>query len=109
MIFAKKSSNTVNTTTGAATLAGSNAQGYALYALLFEGGTLNGGVDSGGEVDGVFCQGCIVTVDPGAGAVTQGTTNTEQSFAGLAPDPLTTATAGTPEPATWSQFAIALV
>jgi hypothetical protein len=89
---------TVGTTTGAAALVGTNTQSYAVYALLFESGTLYGGVDSDSS-----CSGCIVTFDTGAGTLTQGS-NTDQTFGGLAPDPLTT----TPEPATWSLFALAL-
>jgi hypothetical protein len=97
---------TVSTTTGAATLVGNNVLSSSVYALLFEGGTLYGGVDNCPP----SAQLCIDTVNTGTGALTQGAnTVLTQGILGLAPDPLTTATVGTPEPATWSLLAIALV
>jgi hypothetical protein len=95
---------TVSTTSGAATLVGPNVLTSSVYALLFEGGTLFGGVDNCPTAAV-----CIDTVNTGTGALTQGAnTVLTQGILGLAPDPLTTATA-TPEPATWSLLAIAMV
>jgi hypothetical protein len=97
---------TVNTTTGLATLVGPNVLSSSVYALLFEGGTLYGGVDACGT-GGI----CFDTVNTGTGALTLGPTPAAlmQGILGLAPDPLTTGTVGTPEPATWSLLAFALV
>jgi hypothetical protein len=95
---------TINTTTGAATLVGDNVLSSSVYALLFEGGTLYAGVDACPAAEL-----CIDTANPGTGALTQGAnTVLTQGILGLAPDPLSAATTGTPEPATWSLVAIAL-
>lgn len=99
---------TINTTTGAATLVG-NGLSHTPYGLISEGGALYAGVD--------FCPGTspgcslsIDTVDPATGALTQGATSMNTNgVIGLAPDPLSGPTSGTPEPATWSLLALALV
>lgn len=91
---------TVSTTTGAATLVGNNVLSSSVYALIFEGGTLYGGVDN--------CPSaavCIDTVNTGTGALTQGAnTVLTQGILGLAP-----LSVATPEPAMSSLLAIALV